>query len=144
MSTTTEQNVRLAEVIRDVMASGAACFAGRLSEGLVDRNAPMGEALGDFPSEFLAIRPSIIDDLAAALPTPVSASGVASDTSRVDRINRTVATINAEIRNLRSLAWSNGRDGRAESLVEDTTSGLLHEAVGKLQALALGVEGGES
>lgn len=78
------------------------------------------------------------------IPTPVSASGAASDTSRVDRINRTVDKIHFELGQVRSRAWSNGLAGRQESVEENTASALLVEAVGKLQALALGVEDGAS
>ena len=57
----------LGDVIRTIMASGAAAFVGLLGEGKVNLDGSIADGLGDFPEEFLLIRPRIVDDLRSAL-----------------------------------------------------------------------------
>lgn len=57
----------LGEVVRTIMASGAAAFAELAAQGKINHTDSITDALGDFPEEFLLIRPRIVDDLRLAL-----------------------------------------------------------------------------
>lgn len=50
-------------LVREAMASGAACFNGRAQAGEVDLNAPLDEAFGDFPKQWIQIRSDLVDDV---------------------------------------------------------------------------------
>lgn len=53
----------LVELVRQAMGSGVACFADRMAEGLVRRDAPLTEAFGDYPAEWVQLRRSLVDAL---------------------------------------------------------------------------------
>lgn len=57
----------LERLVRAAMGSGAACFAEKAGRGELDPSAPLAEAFGDFPAEFLTYRPSLVDDVRAAV-----------------------------------------------------------------------------
>ena len=61
-----EVTERAVEMLRQAMASGAAAFVEKVRAGEVDPSAPMTEAFGDFPREFLSIRASLFDGLLAS------------------------------------------------------------------------------
>jgi hypothetical protein len=55
------------ELVRQAMGSGVACFADRVAAGQIDMTAPLTEAFGDFPAEFLRIRPQLLDRIVEAI-----------------------------------------------------------------------------
>lgn len=55
----------LIELVRAAMGSGVACFTDRAREGKVNMAAPLTDAFGDFPAEFLRIRTDLVDALLA-------------------------------------------------------------------------------
>ena len=55
----------LEPLIRAAMAAGAMCAAERARDGLIDPLAPLGDAFGDFPAEFLSIRRFTVADALA-------------------------------------------------------------------------------
>ena len=48
-------------LVRQAMASGAACFTA----GAVDPSAPLDEAFGDFPRQWIQIRSDMVEDMIA-------------------------------------------------------------------------------
>lgn len=58
----------LVNLVRSAMASGAMCFMEKARDGLVDPLAPLApltDAFGEFPAEFLRIRVDLVDALTA-------------------------------------------------------------------------------
>lgn len=53
----------LVDLVRQAMASGVACFSDKLGAGEIDPRAPLTDAFGDFPAEFLKYRPDLIEAL---------------------------------------------------------------------------------
>lgn len=53
----------LENLIRHAMAAGTAVWAERMSKGEVDMDAPLTDAFGDFPTQFLNIRPGLLEGL---------------------------------------------------------------------------------
>ena len=53
----------LVGLVRAAMAAGVACAMDRYRAGEIDLSAPLGDAFGDFPAEFLRIRRSLVDAL---------------------------------------------------------------------------------
>ena len=53
----------LEELVRQAMASGAVCFCEKAGTGQVDFSAPVTDAMGDFPAQWIEIRRSLVDDL---------------------------------------------------------------------------------
>lgn len=49
------------------MGSGVACFTDRVRHGDVDSSAPITEAFGTFPAEFLDIRSDLVDAVRAEI-----------------------------------------------------------------------------
>lgn len=62
MTTHLDQDA-LENLVRQAMGAGVACFAEKARAGEVDLMAPLSDAFGDFPAEFLRIRSSIVDAL---------------------------------------------------------------------------------
>lgn len=60
----------LENLVRAAMASGFACISERMATGEADLAAPLTDVLGDFPSQFLAIRPTLVEDLRAEWGLP--------------------------------------------------------------------------
>lgn len=58
----------LVELVRQAMGSGAVVFCEKAGRGEMDMAAPVTEAFGDFPAEFLRIRPDLVDALTAERP----------------------------------------------------------------------------
>lgn len=54
---------RVEDMVRQAMASGFACIGERIGAGEVDLSAPLTEALGDYPAEFIRIRAALFDGL---------------------------------------------------------------------------------
>ncbi|MFI7168492.1 hypothetical protein [Rhodococcoides fascians] len=65
-SMTETQRSVVEDLISTAMAAGAACIADRGRKGLVDMNAPLSDALGDYPMEFVSIRPSLLANVLEA------------------------------------------------------------------------------
>ena len=63
----TPEALALEPLIRAAMAAGAMCAAERARDGLIDPCAPLGDAFGDFPAEFLSIRRFTVDDALARI-----------------------------------------------------------------------------
>lgn len=76
------------ELVRAAMGAGVACFMDKAEAGQVDMGAPLGDAFGDFPSDFIEIRRSLVDAVKAELAEEVDA-GLAA----------------------KALAWSKSHDG---------------------------------
>jgi hypothetical protein len=53
----------LEDLVRCAMAAGVACFTDRARKGEIDPSAPLGDAFGDFPAEFLDMRPALVEAL---------------------------------------------------------------------------------
>jgi hypothetical protein len=53
----------LEDLVRHAMASGAACFMEKAARGQVALNAPLMDAFGDFPAEFLRLRQDLTENL---------------------------------------------------------------------------------
>lgn len=60
----------LVDLVRQAMASGVACFSDKLGAGKINLTAPLTDAFGDFPAEFLKYRPDLIEALTAAPESP--------------------------------------------------------------------------
>lgn len=56
----------LAELVRAAMASGVAYALEEYRAGRVDLAAPLGDAFGDYPAEFLRIRSALVEALAVS------------------------------------------------------------------------------
>lgn len=57
----------LEELVRQAMGSGVVCFTDRVRHGDVDSSAPITEAFGTFPAEFLDIRSDLVDAVRAEI-----------------------------------------------------------------------------
>lgn len=77
----------LERLVRAAMGAGIACFMDRLRSGEVDPHAPLPEAFGDFPAEFLRLRRYLVDDALNAIVAE-RVTALAEDEAMVERINR--------------------------------------------------------
>lgn len=74
-------NAAAEKLVRAAMGAGVACFTDKLKAGQINPLAPLDQAFGDFPREFLTIRPGLLADVLAAL-TPEDVPHLAAQVLR--------------------------------------------------------------
>lgn len=59
----------LERLIRGAMASGAMCLVERANAGQIDLTASLSDVLGDYPTQWIAIRADLVEDMIAEVKT---------------------------------------------------------------------------
>ena len=77
------------DLVRAAMGAGAMCIMEKAAAGEIDPRAPLGDALGDFPAEFVKIRAGLVADVVAELAAQHPPLGYA-DTKPIGYVGATI------------------------------------------------------